>query len=98
MATDPRTTKEWIRNVAIVLANSDRCHLCGHLGAKTGDHIISVADWPPGLPGLNAITNIAPAHGTRGPWGANRCPTCRKLCNQVRGTKALASQPRSRDW
>jgi len=95
---DPRKTLEWRTNVAIVLALSDICHLCGHPGAKTGDHIITVHDWPPDRPGVNAITNIAPAHGARGPHPANRCPTCGQLCNQRRGTRSLAPQPRSRDW
>jgi hypothetical protein len=95
---DPRKTDEWQTNVARVLAASDLCHLCGHHGAKTGDHIITVADWPPGLPGVNGIHNIAPAHGARGPHPANRCPECHRLCNQVRGTRALAAQRRSRDW
>ena len=100
---DPRNTAEWRRNVALVLALSDLCHLCKHHGAKTGDHIVSVLDWPPGQPGLNDIANIAPAHGARGPFAPNRCQQCvalgrSGLCNQSRGSRSLTPQARSRDW
>lgn len=103
MSVDPRNTAEWRHNVAEVLALSDLCHLCGHHGAKTGDHLISIRDWPPGVPGVNSVHNIAPAHGARGPFRANRCEECVALgrngmCNQSRGSRSLTPQPRSRDW
>ena len=80
---------------AIVLAASDICHLCGHPAALTVDHIISARDWPRDeygahLPGLDDLTNLAPAHGTRSPRAPdNPCPTCGVLCNQSRGARLL---------
>ena len=92
------------KNVALILARSDLCHLCGHHGARTADHIITARDWPRGpdgkpLPGLDDERNLAPAHGTIGNTGqVNRCPDCGRLCNQQRGAKPLhEAQPR-RPW
>lgn len=55
------------------------CHICGHEGATTADHLIPLAVWPeqPLDPKLSR-----PAHGT-----GNPCPTCDRLCNQEKGTK-----------
>lgn len=59
------------------------CHLCGHAGARTADHLVPVA--------LDADQPIdprrmRPAHGS-----GNPCPTCGRHCNQERGTKPLTS-------
>lgn len=56
---DPRGTRAWRILRAQVLAASDRCYLCGRLGANTADHVIPVSERPdlaldPG--------NVAPAH------------------------------------
>lgn len=89
---------------AQVLAQSDLCHLCGHHGARTCDHIIPAALWPKGadgkpLPGLDAPANLAPAHGTIGNTGrVNRCPDCGRLCNQERGAKPLTDIQQRRPW
>lgn len=92
---------------AIILAASDICHLCGHGGARTADHLITAKDWPRGpdgkhLPGLDEPENMAPAHGSMGS-GRNRvhnpCLECGgKLCNQSRGSKPLPVVVRSEDW
>lgn len=57
------------------------CHLCGHEGAYTADHLIPVSVWSnqPYDPGL-----ARPAHGVEG------CPTCKVPCNSSRGNKAIA--------
>jgi len=99
---DPRNGAAYRKAVALCVSNSDICHLCGHGGAKTADHLISVKKWFAmfgNYEGVNAQTNLAPAHGTMG-MVENRCPVCHRLCNQSRGARALhhEPQPRSRDW
>lgn len=92
-------------NVQILLSASDVCGICGHGGARTGDHIVSAKHWPRDgngkpLPGLDDLTNLQPAHGTMGAGRDrihNPCPVCGRLCNQSRGAR-LNRQPRSRDW
>lgn len=89
-----------------VLAESDICGLCGHGGAKTIDHIVTLANWPKDpagrlLPGHDAKENLQPAHGTMGAGRTrihNPCPVCGKLCNQVRGGDTLPPSPHSRRW
>jgi 5-methylcytosine-specific restriction endonuclease McrA len=87
---------------AWILAHSDVCWLCGHPGALTADHVVPPKLWPLGTSQrtIDGRANLRPAHGTMGNRGPhNRCPTCRKLCNQSRGSR-LPQQPRrqSRDW
>lgn len=103
---------EYRRNRLVILSVSDICHLCGHGGARTADHIIAYSDWPPGLPGVDSTANLAPAHGSMGPARPpNRCPVCRQLCNQVRKDRRLrpvrsrvppapaaVPRPQSRRW
>lgn len=102
------------RNRLILLAVSDLCHLCGHHGARTADHIITPADWQTRfgtLAGVDGLGNLAPAHGNLGNGPIhNRCTTCGKVCNQVRGDTVIAPvrsrqwqpdpapRPQSRDW
>jgi hypothetical protein len=91
-------TSEFQRNRLIVLAASDRCGLCGHRGAKTVDHIIPKPQWPVDargrpLPGFDGVRNLQPAHGSMGSdrtrkQGHNRCPVCKRLCNQAKGAGA----------
>ncbi len=61
----------------------DKCHLCGHAGADSADHLIPVSVWPnqPYEPAL-----ARPAHGVAG------CPTCYVKCNSSRGNRQLANQ------
>jgi len=63
----------------------DTCHLCGHPGARTADHLVPVA-----LDADQPIDphDMRPAHGSGGTH-PNPCPTCRRHCNQERGTKAV---------
>lgn len=56
------------------------CHLCGHGGADSVDHLIPLSVWPDQP--LDA-TLARPAHGVDG------CPTCGVKCNQVRGASLL---------
>ena len=57
------------------------CHLCGHPGAYTADHLIPVSQW-----------NNQPydAHLGRPAHGVDGCPTCKVKCNSSRGNKQLA--------
>jgi hypothetical protein len=52
------------------------CHLCGHDGANTVDHLLTVLEYPQFA---WVLENCRPAHGTR-----NRCPECGRCCNQAR--------------
>ena len=96
-------TAEYRRSRAQILAHSDLCHLCGHNGARTGDHIIAPQEWLSRygtLAGVDAPSNIAPAHGTMGSGLKrihNRCRICGQLCNQSRKNRPLGQQTRSWD-
>lgn len=95
-------TGDWVyrKNRAQILAASDLCWICGHHGARTCDHIIPPKLWPPGVPGVHGLGNLAPAHGTMGAGKAkvhNPCPTCGRMCNQSKGDR-VASRPQSRNW
>lgn len=70
-------SRRWRKLRAAVLAQSDRCHICGHPGSQSVDHLEARADAP-----WRALdpSNVAPAHGVQG------CPTCGRRCNQERGT------------
>lgn len=74
---------------AAVLELSDVCHLCGHRGADTVDHLV-----PLSMGGDVADpANLAPAHGVHG------CPVCKVKCNQARGNgSVIRHRTRSRDW
>ena len=80
-------------NIRNMLAQTDTCWLCGHGGARTGDHITAHADWLRmygTLDGFDDPDNLAPAHGTLGNTGlVNRCPICGQLCNQAKGAKTV---------
>lgn len=97
---DPRNTRAYRTTRADILANNDLCHLCGHHGAHTADHIITKQEWlnlHGSLDGWNHPTNLAPAHGSRGKV-ENRCEVCGRLCNQERGARSLQPERRSRTW
>lgn len=63
------------------------CHLCGHEGAYSADHLIPLSVWSnqPYEPMLSR-----PAHGVKQPDGGEGCPTCHVKCNSSRGNRALA--------
>jgi hypothetical protein len=91
------------RNRQLVLAASDICGICGHPGSRTADHIIPAKLWPRDvygqpLPGMDEPANLQPAHGTLAPGLLNRCPTCGKLCNQIRNAGPRPRRPASRRW
>ncbi len=81
-----RTGKAWRDARIAILAASDVCWWCGHPGADNVDHVIPLSHGGPPLdPG-----NLRPAHGV------NRCPTCRRQCNQDRHRQT--PPPGSRRW
>lgn len=98
---DPRNGRPYRRAVKQCIADhGGMCHLCGHGGAGTADHIVSAKEWLAlhgNYDGVNDPDNMAPAHGVMG-RRLNRCPVCGLLCNQVRGARPLTRAPRSRDW
>lgn len=92
---DPRNGAAYRTARATLRATTDRCHLCGHSGATTLDHLISVKDWYAKFgtyDGVNDPSNTDIAHGT-----GNECPECGVACNQARGAAPLV-EVRSRDW
>lgn len=93
------TSREYRRNRELVLAASQQCWICGHEGADTADHLISLRDWPEGVPGFNDISNLAPAHGHA---GCQYCPLENgktRKCNFSRGAgKFNADRNQSRRW
>lgn len=65
------------------------CHLCGHDGAESADHLIPITVWPDQPIDPHAMR---PAHH-------RPCPTCGRRCNSERGAGAIvADLPRSEDW
>jgi hypothetical protein len=73
----------------------DVCHICGHAGADSADHLIPLAADPRQL---TDATLMRPAHH-------NACPTCGVRCNGKRGAKPMDvvrtemnESPTSRDW
>jgi 5-methylcytosine-specific restriction endonuclease McrA len=91
------------RNRALLLSTDDVCQICGHAGAETADHIVPARLWPRGadgkpLPGMDDLSNLRPAHGTKAPGVLNRCPVCSRLCNQSRGSGRAAGRPQTRPW
>lgn len=83
------TTYAYRKQRARLLAESDVCHICGHVGADVIDHLTPVSRGGDPLD----PDNQAPAHGI------HRCATCGRNCN---GEKSNRAQPTSlktsRDW
>ena len=61
----------------------DRCHLCGHGGARQADHLVPLSIDPTQRRRPDP-TKMRPAHGTDNP-----CPTCGRKCNQERQDKPV---------
>ncbi len=89
----PHTPRNWRRGPgylpwrkAVFAMWGTTCHLCGHAGANTADHIIPLSVWSnqPYDPRL-----ARPAHGIDG------CATCHIKCNSSRGNKQLAIEIRN---
>lgn len=59
------------------------CHLCGHPGANTADHLVPLSLWS-NQPYDARLSR--PAHGI------DACDTCHVKCNTSRSNKALARQ------
>lgn len=84
-----RTGRPWRRIRAQVLAESTTCWICGHDGSDTVDHVIPLSRGGDPLD----PANLRPAHGVKG------CPTCKRRCNQSRGTRPTFLAPKaSRNW
>lgn len=93
---DPRNGHRYRTAVAELRARTDLCWICGHRGARTLDHLITVKMWGAMFDtydGINDPENTDIAHGT-----GNECPECGRRCNQERGDGTRDPQPRSRDW
>lgn len=72
----------------ILAAHAGICHLCGHPGATSVDHIIPWSQWDhPGL-SVHDKSNLAPAHATP-------CPTCGRDCHADK-TKTEAAAGRAK--
>lgn len=61
------------------------CHLCGHEGSNSADHLVPLSVW--GNQPYDARLS-RPAHGIEG------CDTCSLKCNSSRGNKAWALHER----
>jgi 5-methylcytosine-specific restriction endonuclease McrA len=71
-----RTGRPWRRIREQVLAASTICHLCGHAGADTVDHVIPVSKLPHNHPLVRDPANLRPAHRScNSAKGAGRKPT-----------------------
>lgn len=70
------TGRPWRRLKTSVLAHTTICHICGHDGSDTADHIIPIEKG-----GTNHPTNLKPAHHD------NPCPTCGHKCNREKSNK-----------
>ena len=57
MARDEYATATYKRNRAIILQGEPNCHICGHPGADTADHIV-----PIDAGGDSSVDNLRPAH------------------------------------
>lgn len=82
-----RGTAAWKRTrQAVLIAHNYICHMCGHPGADTVDHLVPLAHG-----GTNTYDNLRPAHGKRQAWG---CPG--NYAKKDGPTPAL--RPPSRHW
>lgn len=97
-----RNGHEYRTNRAIVLAQSDVCGICAHIGARTCDHIIGWERWIDmygSIDGWNGLSNLQPAHGMlSNPLRYNYCPVCGRLCNESKSHNVIEPMPRSRVW
>lgn len=90
--------RPWRRLVAYVLDRDQGiCHLCGHPGADTGDHVHRIEDG-----GLELDPdNVKAAHGKARPeYGCpgNYADTRRGRTPQATGTPDWTPPPPSRPW
>lgn len=76
-----RRAQAWVR--AVHNRYGTTCHLCGHEGADSADHLHTRLARPDLM---YDVDNGRPVHH-------RRCPVCAVACNTHRGTKALAIAP-----
>lgn len=77
-----RRAQAWV--AAVLDTYGTTCHLCGHDGADTGDHLVPRSDPARGEALAYVVANGRPAHH-------KPCPTCGKRCNIVRKADALTT-------
>lgn len=90
-----RSGYRWLKARKECLDASRVCHLCGHDGAGEADHhpmtreeLINQGLDP------DDVRYLRPAHGWK-----SRCATCKRACNQVKGTRPGLPKPTgSRAW
>ncbi len=76
-----------------VLSVSTVCHICGHEGADTVDHVIPVREWVEQGGRADDLENLRPAHGVNG------CEHCLRKCNTSKGNRPYEPMVTgSRDW
>lgn len=96
-----RTGRPWRRAAQAARDATDICWICGHAGARTVDHepplsVLEAHGLDPRDPQYLRI-----AHGSGGRQAPNPCPTCRRYCNQLKGTRSGFTLPTvtpSRNW
>lgn len=94
-----RDGRPWRRAAAQARAQGDTCWLCGHDGAKQVDHDPPLVELKAQGLDPNDARYLRLAHGGGRPGTDNPCPTCRRRCNQAKGTKRTLPKPRgSRAW
>lgn len=68
----------------------DTCHICGHHGATTADHLVPISVWP---------DQPVDPHGMRPAHGVTGCPTCGRRCNSERAAGPVPTRlNRSEEW
>jgi hypothetical protein len=81
-----RRAMAWV--AAVLAEHGDTCHLCGHPGADSADHL-QTRQARPDL--MYVVANGRPAHHKR------PCSVCGLRCNIVRKSKPLAVAPTTDD-
>lgn len=79
---DPINNKEWRMLVRWTLRSQGTvCHLCGHGGADSADHVIPRSEDPEKT---YDAANLRPVHH-------KPCPACGIRCNMVRGSLSVSA-------
>jgi predicted RNA-binding Zn-ribbon protein involved in translation (DUF1610 family) len=72
------STRAWRQKRARILAASSVCHICGHTGADSVDHVV-----PWVISRDDSDSNLRPAHH-------QPCPECGIRCNREKSDKPFA--------
>lgn len=79
-----RRAQAWV--AAVLAEYGDTCHLCGHGGADSGDHLVPRSDPTRGQALQYVVANGRPVHH-------QPCPTCHRTCNISRKAKPIVTAP-----